>query len=50
MSKANSSDQNEDYYINKEGLLVFTRKYHLKRGTCCKSGCKHCPYGYEKKK
>ena len=34
----------EDYYINAQGLLVFTAKYHLKRGFCCGSGCKHCPY------
>ena len=23
---------NEDYYINEEGLLVMTEAYHLKRG------------------
>lgn len=39
----------EDYYTSKEGFIVFTEKYHLKRGHCCKSGCKHCPYGYDKK-
>ncbi len=39
----------EDYYISEEGYIVFTEKYHLKRGYCCKSGCKHCPYGYDKK-
>ncbi len=33
-----------DYYINEWGLLVFTEKYLLERGYCCKSGCKHCPY------
>jgi hypothetical protein len=38
-----------DYYISEEGFIVFTEKYHLKRGYCCKSGCKHCPYGYDKK-
>jgi len=38
-----------DYYINEEGLLVFTEQYHLKRGYCCKSGCKHCPYKNQKK-
>jgi hypothetical protein len=33
----------EDYYF--EGpYLVFTAAYHLKRGTCCGSGCRHCPY------
>ena len=38
----------EDYYKTPEGYLIFTEKYHLKRGKCCKSGCKHCPYGYNK--
>ncbi|MEM8586251.1 MAG: DUF5522 domain-containing protein [Bacteroidota bacterium] len=23
-----------------------TAAYHLKRGHCCKSGCRHCPYGF----
>ncbi|SPE20835.1 hypothetical protein SBA5_30040 [Candidatus Sulfotelmatomonas gaucii] len=33
----------EDYYF--EGpLMVFTAAYHLKRGYCCGSGCRHCPY------
>ncbi|GIV26425.1 MAG: hypothetical protein KatS3mg027_0239 [Bacteroidia bacterium] len=39
----------EDYYLSEEGYIIFTEKYHLKRGYCCKSGCKHCPYGYDKK-
>jgi hypothetical protein len=39
----------EDYYISEEGYVVFTAAYHLKRGYCCKNGCKHCPYGYNKK-
>ena len=38
----------EDYYTTPEGFIVFTEKYHLKRGYCCKSGCKHCPFGYNK--
>lgn len=38
----------EDFYYSEEGYIVFTEKYHLKRGYCCKSGCKHCPYGYNK--
>jgi hypothetical protein len=25
--------------------IVFTAQYLLKRGTCCGSGCRHCPYG-----
>jgi len=39
----------EDFYMSEEGFMVFTEKYHLKRGYCCKSGCKHCPFGYDKK-
>ena len=35
--------EGEDYYY--EGpYMVFTERYHLKRGTCCHSGCRHCPY------
>lgn len=45
----NTIKENEDFYYNGEGYKVFTEKYHLKRGYCCKSGCKHCPYGYDKK-
>ncbi|MEM0938423.1 MAG: DUF5522 domain-containing protein [Bacteroidota bacterium] len=37
----------EDYYFNTEGLMVFTKKYHLKRGYCCGNRCKHCPYDYQ---
>ncbi len=39
-----------DYYINEQGFFVFTEKYHLDRGYCCKNGCKHCPYGFIKDK
>jgi hypothetical protein len=35
----------EDYYM--EGpYMVFTAAYHLKRGYCCGSKCRHCPYGH----
>jgi hypothetical protein len=37
-----------DYYLNAQGMMVFTEKYHLRRGFCCESGCKHCPYGYKR--
>ena len=33
----------EDFYYDGP-YLVFTAAYHLKRGTCCNSGCRHCPY------
>ncbi|WP_308422714.1 DUF5522 domain-containing protein [Rufibacter glacialis] len=29
--------------------MVFTEQYHRRRGYCCQSGCKHCPYGFLKK-
>ena len=36
-----------DYYINEDGLVVLTEKYHLDRGYCCGNGCKHCPFEYK---
>ena len=32
-----------DYYVE-DGLLVFTAEFLRKRGYCCESGCRHCPY------
>lgn len=40
--------QGVHYYINEQGYWVFTELYHQQRGFCCKSGCKHCPYGFKK--
>ncbi|MCB2378403.1 DUF5522 domain-containing protein [Hymenobacter sp. BT635] len=37
-----------DYYLTPEGFMVFTEQYHLRRGFCCKSGCRHCPWGFSK--
>ncbi len=37
-----------DYYINNNGLYVFTAKYLLERGYCCKNNCLHCPFDYKK--
>jgi Family of unknown function (DUF5522) len=34
----------EDYYHDPNGNLVFTAEYHLRRGTCCGNGCRHCPF------
>lgn len=33
-----------DFYFDDGGMMVLTRKYLLDRGTCCDSGCRHCPY------
>lgn len=45
MSDAAAADP-PDHYLTPEGLLVFTQAYHLRRGDCCASGCRHCPFGY----
>ncbi len=37
-----------DYYLE-NGNMVFTAAYLLKRGYCCKHGCRHCPYGVKTK-
>jgi len=35
--------EGEDYYF--EGAaMVFTAKFLLRRGYCCESGCRHCPF------
>jgi hypothetical protein len=38
----------QDTYVDPEtGYQVFTRLYHLRRGVCCGSACRHCPYDWE---
>lgn len=45
MEQAKRKDviEEEDFYWEGE-FVVFTREFHLKRGHCCGSGCRHCPY------
>jgi Family of unknown function (DUF5522)/Cysteine-rich CWC len=39
----------EGVHYYKEGeYRVFTEFYLLSRGYCCRSGCRHCPYGFKK--
>jgi|TARA_R110002012_G_scaffold75383_2_gene190511 hypothetical protein len=33
----------KDFYWE-GGKMVMTEEYHKKRGSCCGSGCKHCPF------
>jgi len=41
--QAHALVEGEDFY--REGAyVVFTARYHLRRGRCCESGCRHCPY------
>jgi uncharacterized protein (TIGR00290 family) len=35
--------RDDDFYYE-AGRMVFTASYHLRRGFCCGSGCRHCPY------
>jgi len=43
MSQKDSEKAHSDYYFE-NGYLVFTEFYLFKRGICCGSGCRHCPY------
>ena len=37
----------EEFYVDPvSGYRVFTEAYHLRRGRCCQSGCRHCPFGF----
>ena len=42
--------ESDDFYLTPEGYRVFTEKYLLKRGYCCENGCRHCPYGFHRRK
>ena len=35
--------EEKDYYFE-NGFMVFTASYLQRRGYCCGSGCRHCPY------
>ena len=39
--------EGEDFYREGE-FIVFTEAYLRKRGYCCESGCRHCPYGFRR--
>ena len=36
-------EEGKDYYLEK-GKIIYTEEYLKCRGTCCGSGCRHCPY------
>ena len=31
-------------YTTKNGNIIFTKWFHLKRGDCCKNDCVNCPF------
>jgi hypothetical protein len=42
--------QKELSYLSPEGYTIFTSQFLKNRGTCCKTSCLHCPYGFTLKK
>ncbi len=38
------SEDADSYVDPVSGLVVLTAGYLAHRGTCCDSGCRHCPY------
>lgn len=41
-----TTNDQELSYVNNEGETVYTSAFLKKRGTCCKTNCLHCPYGF----
>lgn len=37
----------DEFYFNDSGLIVFNAEYLLQRGYCCGNGCMHCPFDYK---
>lgn len=34
------------YFYKEEGRFVLSELYHIAKGNCCMSGCRHCAYGF----
>ena len=39
-----SFKEDVDFYYDENGLMVLTEAYLRRRGHCCHSDCRHCPY------
>ena len=44
-AKLEPASSDEDFYMDGP-YMVFTEAYHRKRGYCCQSDCRHCPYEF----
>jgi hypothetical protein len=44
VSEAGSQELEPGDFYYEGPYMVFTEAYHLKRGYCCNSSCRHCPY------
>jgi len=36
------------HFYMENGMFVFTEFYHIQKGNCCRSGCRHCAYGFRR--
>ena len=36
--------QPNEFYYDKQGRMVMTEDYHIRRGSCCGNKCLHCCY------
>ncbi|MCB9257367.1 MAG: cysteine-rich CWC family protein [Chitinophagales bacterium] len=43
---SNKLKENIHFYYE-DSFLVFKELYHIQRGYCCKSNCRHCAYGFK---
>lgn len=43
MTKEFDFEKGRDYYLD-NGAIILTERYLKRRGKCCGSGCKNCPY------
>jgi len=37
-------EPDEPDFTVEQGYVVFTAAFHRRRGECCGSGCRHCPF------
>jgi hypothetical protein len=44
-SEPSETAEDDEFYFDGP-YMVFTEAYHLRRGYCCNSGCRHCPWGF----
>ena len=44
VQEINKKSPEPDFYKDENGNIVMTESFHIKRGVCCGSGCKNCPY------
>jgi hypothetical protein len=44
VQEINKKSPEPDFYKDKNGNMVMTESYHIRRGRCCGSKCLNCPY------